>query len=73
MFVDEPKGNDRGYDSEETGYDPTHIMHYKECFAFPIISSVREPRANNDMTITYLEIRPYRVEREKVFHQVPLA
>ena len=29
MFVDEPKGNDRGYDSEETGYNPTHVMRYE--------------------------------------------
>ena len=29
MFVDEPKGSDRGDDSEETGYNPTHIMRYR--------------------------------------------
>jgi hypothetical protein len=29
MLVDEPKGSDRGYDSEETGYNPTHIMRYE--------------------------------------------
>jgi len=29
MLVDEPKGSDRGYDSEDTGYNPTHIMRYE--------------------------------------------
>jgi hypothetical protein len=29
MLVDEPKGSDRGHDSEETGYNPTHIMRYE--------------------------------------------
>ena len=29
MLVDEPKGSERGYDSEETGYNPTHIMRYE--------------------------------------------
>ena len=29
MLVDEPKGYDRGHDSEETGYNPAHIMRYE--------------------------------------------
>ena len=29
MLVDEPKGSDCGYDSKETGYNPTHIMRYE--------------------------------------------
>jgi len=29
MFADEPEGSDGGYDGEETGYEPTHIMRYE--------------------------------------------
>jgi hypothetical protein len=69
MLVDEPKGSDRGYDSEETGYNPPHIMRYK---IFESNQFCERTRA--DMTTTtYLEIPPCRVEREKVPFQVPLA
>ena len=46
MLVDEPKGNDCGNDSEETGYNPTHIMRYERKFAF---NQFRE-RTRADMT-----------------------
>jgi hypothetical protein len=43
MLIDEPKGNDRGYDSEESGDKPTNIMRYKGLR--PInINSVRKNR-----------------------------
>jgi hypothetical protein len=40
MLVDEPKRSDRGYDSEESGYNPTHIMRYER--SLRPINSVRE-------------------------------
>lgn len=41
MLVDEPKGSDRGYYSEETGYNPTYIMRLK--YDLAVLKERRSP------------------------------